>query len=416
MLAHTQKQSRVAEKKRRALLRWLLPFTFISLNNRRRAETNNLVDMSQEKKEERVAQGPNVTTMSSQAKQGRMQHGPSKKLRSMEADLRVIVGEQDDQKEYAYHSAVLASQSKYIDTMLALPMKERKERVINFPDIPPAMWESMMKYLLHPAEIRKMTHKDAANIAVAYDKYEFEAGRECCDLILFEVFQDAEVNKRPADLDYLIDTFLLSDAANLSKTRAKATCYFSATLHSIGEQYGSLMFTTDQMKKLTPLIEKHHLLSGWPLWSADRVQRPTFAKEFVEQSNMAWYKTELRNAIPMLAIKGRNTTTFPTFVRSAIRTDCFPGETNIMWRGEEYLVSIERLPNADGDNGDWAVCADPRYFSDGGDYRRILWKCPYSATRDLVPPRTGWQPVNAVDGEIEIVYTYRRPESSSSSS
>lgn len=58
---------------------------------------------------------------------------PSKKLRSAEPDLHLFVGEGDTQKEYLYHSIILASHSVYIDTMLVTSMKEREERTIRFP-------------------------------------------------------------------------------------------------------------------------------------------------------------------------------------------------------------------------------------------------------------------------------------------
>ena len=41
----------------------------------------------------------------------------------------------------------MAMHSRYIDTMLATPMREQETRTISFPDIDSAIWEKMIGYL-----------------------------------------------------------------------------------------------------------------------------------------------------------------------------------------------------------------------------------------------------------------------------
>ena len=83
----------------------------------------------------------------------------SKKLRSSEPDLKVIIGSDEAEKAAEgadadgkasanddgaekkqpavvtkwYHSPSLASKSKYVDALLAAPMKESESRTITFP-------------------------------------------------------------------------------------------------------------------------------------------------------------------------------------------------------------------------------------------------------------------------------------------
>ena len=119
---------------------------------------------------------------------------PNKKLRYTDPDLLVMIETAESQKVYSYHAAVLASQSTYIDTMLASVMREPGwkeagfECVITFPDIEQATWEDMIKFL-EPIEARRLTPEDAKKLAVFYDKYEFVHGHAYCDAILAEPFQ-----------------------------------------------------------------------------------------------------------------------------------------------------------------------------------------------------------------------------------
>ena len=74
----------------------------------------------------------------------------TKKLGFSEPDLCVIVGGQEGsaKEEYYCHAAVLATQSSYIDAMLASPMKEGSEYVLTFPDLDPETWQDMMMFLM----------------------------------------------------------------------------------------------------------------------------------------------------------------------------------------------------------------------------------------------------------------------------
>ena len=89
-----------------------------------------------------------------------------KRLRSSDPDLQVILGSGEEKTVQWYHSQTLASKSKYIDTMLAVPMREREDRVISFPDIKPDVWAKMMKFLDDPIASREMNANDAVEVVV----------------------------------------------------------------------------------------------------------------------------------------------------------------------------------------------------------------------------------------------------------
>ena len=98
-----------------------------------------------------------------------------KRLRLCDPDLKVVIGAESDKQEEVrwYHSVVLASRSQYIDAMLANPMAESQNGEISFPDILPATWDAMMKFLEDPMASRRMTIDDVFICASAYDKYDF---------------------------------------------------------------------------------------------------------------------------------------------------------------------------------------------------------------------------------------------------
>ena len=332
------------------------------------------------------------------------QQGCSKKLRCMETDLCVLVGE--DKKEYHHHAAILAAQSTYIDTMLATPMKEREERVICFPDIDSATWESMMNFLNHPAAILQMTPDDAMAVAVAYDTYDFAAGRACCNVVLARMFDESDVNcsiKPHHDLDSLMAAYLVADAAHLDQTLDKATPYFAARLQSSG-QYGRLMFTHDQITKLAPLMIKYNLVSfDSGDWTEEQVLLPTFPKIFVDLANNCALRQELEYAVTGLKCGG-----FLQFTRVAAGCDKFQSQITNALR-----FYIEKSPDG------WVMYEQKTADLTGAE-RRLWYRCPYSASRQVLPPKKGWMKLhysNTTEIEEEdlgdfvtIEYVYRQNE------
>ena len=96
-------------------------------------------------------------------------------------------------------------------------MKEKDEYVISFPDIEPEVWSKIMLYLDDPVAARQMTAKDAKEVALLYDKYEFVEGTKLCDIVIVEYMKTtADMEKSfSLDLELIIDLVLVSHKANL---------------------------------------------------------------------------------------------------------------------------------------------------------------------------------------------------------
>ncbi|KAL7547371.1 hypothetical protein ACHAWF_010686 [Thalassiosira exigua] len=137
------------------------------------------------------------------------QESEAKKLRSSEPDLKVVLGKGESQSVEWYHSQNLACKSKYIDAMLTAPMKEKEERTISFPDIDSETWQKMLDFLDNPLAARKMSARDAMELAPWYDKYEFGLGRELCEEVMSEFLStqslNKEVQKHSLDIEFVID-------------------------------------------------------------------------------------------------------------------------------------------------------------------------------------------------------------------
>ena len=149
-------------------------------------------------------------------------------LRSIEADLKVIVGRKDadedndkrgedkENKESTYEvfwefSQSLAAQSEYVNTFLATslhtsndsaPHKDHNEIV--FEDITPSQWKLMMRFINNPLAFTEMEVHEAVDVAPLFDKYEFANGVKLCDEVLFKKV-DFEVHIDIKNLDQMED-------------------------------------------------------------------------------------------------------------------------------------------------------------------------------------------------------------------
>jgi hypothetical protein len=335
----------------------------------------------------------------------------NKKLRSSEPDLVVVVGE--EQKEYQYHSPVLATHSKVIDAMLSSFMRESQTGRIHFPDLSEKVWESMI-YFLHPPAARQMTVQDALLVAAAYDKYDFCAGVECCDQVFVELFctlmphGQYDLDKKPDDLNQLIDVFLLADVANLKRTKERAVQYFKGALNSyLG--HGKIMFGENQIKKLAPLVAKENLLKR-SSFTNDEIFHSLFPKVFVSSAKNKMTILMLRRAIMGLRLSGTNCDGEFTLDSPF---GAFESDTPVSWGGVNLSIKIDRLSD------DWVIYgetdAEMVIYEDGeveSDYdsieQKVLWKNPLSENRPL-PPVSGWVPVDKLArGEPKIKYLYRK--------
>ena len=228
----------------------------------------------------------------------------------------MILGSGEEETVQWYHSQTLASKSKYIDTMLAVPMREREDRVISFPDIEPDVWEKMIKFLDNPIAARCMNAKDAVEVAVFYDKYEFVDGRELCSLIMMDYMRDRSIHKMEKrytlDIDLIIDLVIVAHKANMDDIFKQGMKYILNKMNSTEIPYGSLMFTESQLEKLRPVLKyakecRYEGCSPPPLVRAlldSSIEQSNFPKSFIQGSQQSNERDLLSNCISHIELSG----------------------------------------------------------------------------------------------------------------
>ena len=332
------------------------------------------------------------------------------KLRSSDPDLKISVGADDEAVDCWYHSNIMANHSNYIDTMLATPKKESKTYEIKFPDIAPSTWELMMTFLEGPvAAVRLMTIEDATEVAPVYDQYDFHLGRELCDQVLKEYFQDKKIL---SSLDCFVDAVLLADAANLNEAKKVGVSWLHQTFSSSDSRTGSIIFTENHISKLVPLITKEDNLFqmvqafyGNGIKSKEDLRSPLFPSALVTAYKEWATRRMLIGEVPHIMLSG----TGCEADGSCSREFAWDYECNRrgLWDGVQVAFKVCLPSDVEG----WAIVGEtlPEIDEDGHEnydnvVTKILWLCPNSRNAPL-PPRDGWIPVDKLArGEPTVSY------------
>lgn len=119
---------------------------------------------------------------------------PTKKIRLAEPDLKILVGTEDNQKEYCYHGLAMALLSSHIDTVLSSSKKGTDALSLSFPDITPVQWHQMMQYL-EPGNLDRPDADAAMELLVFYAKYGFDIGVLVCDQVLADHIGEKYINR-----------------------------------------------------------------------------------------------------------------------------------------------------------------------------------------------------------------------------
>jgi len=329
----------------------------------------------------------------------------AKKLRSSEPDLKVILGSGDDQSILWYHSQALSLKSKYIDTMLAVPMKEQREHVISFPDITSETWEQMIKFIDDPIAVRQMNVQDALSVIEFYDKYEFEAGRNLCshiisDYLKFNSLYDME-KKGTLDLDLIIDLVIVAHKASLEDALKPGLVYIWRKLQSSRTPYGRLMFTELQLKRLMPVLKyskANRQLLRLDIHSEMDLEAENFPKDFVS-SRQSWEKDMLLSrCISHIVVSGTSCNADGDFTYDRLSWDQYKPdeERTVRWGGHQVTFRVQYWEPKDEDTyKGWAIVRKypPTGMDEDGDPigvdKKKCWIAPYS-TNHQYPPFTGW--------------------------
>lgn len=346
----------------------------------------------------------------------------AKKLRSSEPDLKVILGSGENEESVLwYHSQTLAAKSKYIDTMLSVPMKERDEYAISFPDINTETWEQMMKFIDDPVAARKMDERDALSLVEFYDKYEFGGGRNLCSHIISDYFVPSSIRKlekkHKLDLDLVIDLLIVAHKANLEDALEPGLIYIWEKLQSTDFPYGRLMFTESHLTKLVPVLKyakANRKRLGFSICVDFDFEAEDFPKTFVT-SVQTWENNNLlRRSISRIVVSGTACNADGSYSQGDYGFwDVYQPEEErtTRWGGHQVTFDVQYWEPTDEDTyKGWAIVRkySPTGFDEDGDPidgdKKKCWIALHS-TNHRFPPRTGWISCDALArGEPKVKY------------
>mmetsp|Transcript_9922 Transcript_9922/g.23496 ORF Transcript_9922/g.23496 Transcript_9922/m.23496 type:complete len:379 (-) Transcript_9922:63-1199(-) len=360
-----------------------------------------------------------------------------KRIRSSEPDLKVVIGSEDDnsgagdgerkiggndgaEKQPAsmvtkwYHSQALATKSKYIDTLLAAPMKESESRTITFPDITPATWELMMKFIDNPLASRTMKAKDVVKVATYYDKYEFTGWTELCDHVLEEYFT---LSALTPNIDFIVDAVVVAKDANLHKSFVAGMPLIRDLLSSTDVPLGRTAFTVEHMRKLAPLMNettddaRSRLVLG-PVGEHYDLQSSGFPEKFVgDCSEFFAYQTFI-TFISSIELSGHNPYNSSTHYHfnperdadnryveySFFQVESISSSRPVKFRfdGEIQNMFIRRRSKEEG----WTIILKKA----STDVETVVYRVPHSGNLPL-PPSNGWVSVHPLtEGRLCLRY------------
>jgi hypothetical protein len=350
-----------------------------------------------------------------------------KKLKSCEPDLKITVGgavDGSDAVDYWYHASVMAIHSNYIDTMLASGMKESNTYEVSFPDIPPATWDSMMKFLDKPLAIHLMKVEDVMEVAPWYDKYDFPEGRELSGHILKKYFEvmlnteipgddlDAEIDAEihGDDLDFFIDAILLVDALHLDDVKNAGVRWIEEVISDAEK----LIFSRDHIAKLAPLMAKEDSLFEIvklfvkSVVTKDDILNRLFPELLVEKMVSSHNAEMLHGLVRGITLSGSGCDEIDGKYNcrlwvNALQFLCY---RDVSWGGEE-MENFEIIVR----DAIWVILGHVWDDEDADEAsEKILWKCPHRRT-PMLPPIDGWVPVDELArGESPTLKYLMHPE------
>jgi len=321
-----------------------------------------------------------------------------KKLRSAsEPDLKVLVGE--ERAVLHLRSAILATHSDYVDTLLASPMSESVTRELSFSDITPAVFQKMLALLEDPSQIRRTTLHEVLQVLPFYDKYQFPKGKQLCSDVITEFL---EALPKKADLDSLVDVVTLADEASLSSATNVGVQALKVRLETPELR---IMFVESQIIKLVPLIKKEELLLDAVDASPEEILSPLFPRYLIQSFRYAETQRLLHNCVPSIELACDG---FRVRYRNGVYGVCSRQESNPdyfrstgiiqLGGGEGMTVVVQR----EDTSRNWVV------YGQVGRLKTALWVYPQSSNMDL-PPRRGWVAADpsSMGQELTVGYVFR---------
>jgi len=231
-----------------------------------------------------------------------------------------------------------------------------------------------MKFLDSLVAARQMKARDALEVAIFYDKYEFVEGRRLCDQVMMEYFHVNSMaikeKKYTIDLELIIGLVEVAHKANLEGAFKAGMTYIWKNMKCYEKPYGRMMFAEDHLKKLAPHLKYssdnrerlgmsyiccHVDLITWDSGPESEVDHPDFPKEFVKQCKIWDECNLLRNCISHIEVTGSSCYADGNY-RFAYWDEYEPiDETPRTWGGESvtFRIQYDRWEN-DNFEG-WAI-------------------------------------------------------------
>lgn len=349
-----------------------------------------------------------------------------KKLRSSEEDLKIIVrapAKKDDdksaaEKEYHFHSVVMAKHSHLVDISLSTDMREKCTKTIIFQDVCPEVFERALGYLEHPYEARMATVANILEVLSFYDKYEFTEGLLFSNRVITDYFQQRiESPKPPESLDIFVEALCGAHQYNMKEALSLGRAFLNICLRDTSQTrtIQPQMFQEKHFAELQPLFQDGSL--GLPIRveaSSEEISSALFSKYCVKclQENRCQLKEfrlkfELQNEIE----PGHMTAYHSNLGKAWISSNYNQYYSSINISGEFYNVTVQKIPIttergalrnyglsiAGGLSmqglGDWAIYLLEYEMSSGdADEAYAVFYSPFSAHTNL-PPKGPWCPV-----------------------
>lgn len=196
---------------------------------------------------------------------------PEKSLKSSEPDLTVIVGSKGNEKQFMYHSIIMASHSVYVDTLLSSSMKESKEKVIHFDDIEPDQWVKVIAYVQDPIVAQDlMDFDEAIAFTPFYDKYDFRIGLDLCSSVVGNSIEEKSVDW---DARRWIEVILACEMLSPS-VRKESVRLFAKELKPEG------FYSEEELLAVAPVVAKNEILLKIAHASKEEVLSPLWPRFF----------------------------------------------------------------------------------------------------------------------------------------
>ena len=328
-----------------------------------------------------------------------------------------------EKKVFWHYSQILASHSRYVDTLLSTPLaaastnrdnsKDNDDNndtstinitEISFPDISPSQWQRMVMFVTDSVAARGMTKEDAIELVILYDKYDFHTGLKLCDTILCSMFyHNEEAFKTHMHdmelLDRCVQVVVLSHEKNLKETLENGLIWLQQLFYEDYEPE-CVILTVDHIRKLVPVIAYHKDdpdMCNVQEAIESRLSRndldilsPMFPDFFVTSIQLIVARNTTLKLVNQIKITNCDQV---AGIYNADISENFNIDVTCTYCREDYVYYLKK-----NKIGDWII-------ERGNGHGLFICK---GSRCETLPPKAGWKKVDGMEGQNMPVLTYYR--------